>query len=70
MTRFNVPEDFREHFRTNYGPTIAAYRNIAEDPERVASLDQALADLALQNDRGTDRTVLGWEYLLLTARKR
>jgi SAM-dependent methyltransferase len=70
VRRFDVPEDFREHFRTNYGPTIAAYRNIAEDPERVASLDQALARLALQNDRGTDRTVLGWEYLLLTARKR
>jgi ubiquinone/menaquinone biosynthesis C-methylase UbiE len=70
VTRFDVPEDFREHFKTNYGPTIAAYRNIAEDPGRVASLDQALADLARRNDRGTDKTVLEWEYLLLTARKR
>ena len=70
VTRFDVPEDFREHFKINYGPTIAAYRNIAEDPERVASLDQALADLARRSDRGTDKTVLDWEYLLLTARKR
>jgi ubiquinone/menaquinone biosynthesis C-methylase UbiE len=70
VTRFDVPEDFREHFKTNYGPTIAAYRNIADDSERVASLDQALADLAQRYDRGTDKTVLDWEYLLVTARKR
>jgi ubiquinone/menaquinone biosynthesis C-methylase UbiE len=70
VTRFDVPEDFREHFKTNYGPTIATYRNIAEDPERVASLDQALADLARRNDRGNGKTVLDWEYLLVTARKR
>jgi SAM-dependent methyltransferase len=70
VTRFDVPADFREYFKTTYGPTIAAYRNIAEDLERVAALDQALADLARRHDRGTDKTVLDWEYLLLTARKR
>jgi ubiquinone/menaquinone biosynthesis C-methylase UbiE len=69
VARFDVPEDFREHFTTNYGPTIAAYRNIAEDPERVASLDQALSDLARRYDRGNGKTVLDWEYLLVTARK-
>ena len=31
--------------RRVYGPTIATYRFIADDPERVAALDQALADL-------------------------
>jgi ubiquinone/menaquinone biosynthesis C-methylase UbiE len=70
VTRFDVPEDFREHFKTNYGPTIATYRNIAADPERVASLDHALADLARRYDRGTQKTALDWEYLLLTAHKR
>jgi hypothetical protein len=70
VTRYGVPEDFREHFKTNYGPTIAAYRNIADDPERVASLDQALADLARRYDRGDGKTVLDWEYLLVAARKR
>jgi ubiquinone/menaquinone biosynthesis C-methylase UbiE len=70
VTRYGVPEDFREHFKTNYGPTIAAFRNIADDPERVASLDQALADLARRYDRGDGKTVLDWEYLLVAARKR
>ena len=70
VTRFDVPEDLREHFKTNYGPTIATYRNIADDPERVAALDRALADVARRFDRGGDRTVLDWEYLVVTARKR
>jgi ubiquinone/menaquinone biosynthesis C-methylase UbiE len=70
VTRYEVPQDFREHFKTNYGPTIAAYRNIAEDPEQVASLDQTLADLARRYDHGTGKTVLDWEFLLVTARKR
>lgn len=70
VTALDVPEDFRENFKTNYGPTIATYRNIADDPERVASLDQALADVARRFDRGVGKTVLGWEYLLVTARKR
>ena len=47
-----------------------AYRNIADDPERVAALDRDLAALAARYDRGTDATVMDWEYLLLTARTR
>ena len=39
------PVAFREYFKQNYGPTIAAYRGLAEDPERTAELDQALLDL-------------------------
>ncbi len=70
VTRCDVPEDFRENFKTHYGPTIATYRHIADDPERVAALDRALADVARRFDRGVDKTVLDWEYLLVTARKR
>ncbi len=70
VTRCDVPEDFRESFKTNYGPTIATYRNIADDAERVAALDRALADVARRFDRGEGKTVLDWEYLLVTARKR
>ena len=39
-------EEFRDFFKANYGPTIAAYRDIADDPERIAALDRALDDLA------------------------
>ena len=72
-TRFGRPEDFRDYFKANYGPTIAVYRAIADDPERTAALDAELADLARRHDLGTgssQSTVMEWEYLLLTARKR
>ncbi|HEX9041832.1 MAG TPA: class I SAM-dependent methyltransferase [Trebonia sp.] len=67
---FATPQEFRDHFKACYGPTVAAYRGIAEDPERVAALDHALTDLARRHDRGTTSTIMDWEYLLLTARRR
>ena len=67
---FGRPEDFRDYFKANYGPTIAVYRAIADDPERTAALDAELADLARRHDLGTGSTVMEWEYLLFTARKR
>ena len=65
-----APEDFRDYFKTNYGPTIAVYRGLAEDPERVAALDRDLAELARRFDIGTDSYVLDWEYLIFICRKR
>jgi SAM-dependent methyltransferase len=59
------PMAFREYFKQNYGPTIAAYRGLADDPARAAELDQALADLVARfhaPDGGID-----WEYLLVVA---
>jgi SAM-dependent methyltransferase len=69
VDRFRTPEDWREFFKAAYGPTIAVYRALGEDTERVAALDGVLAALAARYDRGTDATVMDWEYLLLTARK-
>jgi len=59
------PVGFREYFKKNYGPTIAAYRGLADDPARAAELDQALDDLVerfLVPGGGID-----WEYLLVVA---
>jgi SAM-dependent methyltransferase len=73
VDRFSRPEDFRDYFKANYGPTIAAYRGIADDPRRTAALDAELADLARRHDLAagsTGNTVMEWEYLLLTAHKR
>jgi SAM-dependent methyltransferase len=66
---FPTPEAFRDFFKRTYGPTIAVYRAIADDPARVAALDQELVDLAQRFDRGDGHTVLDWEYLLVTARR-
>ncbi len=69
VDQFGSPEDFRDYFKRNYGPTIAVYRAIADDPERVAALDRDLAELARRFDHGTGTTTMDWEYLLLTARR-
>lgn len=67
---FPTPEAWRDYWKTVYGPTIAVYRNIADDPERVAALDRDLTALAARYDRGTGATVMEWEYLIVTARRR
>ena len=67
VDRFADGDEFRDYFKENYGPTIAAYRAIADDPDRVTVLDAALADLG---NRHLDDGVMTWEYLLLTARRR
>lgn len=66
VDHFRAPEEFREYFRTNYGPTIAVYRSLADDPSRTAALDHDLVELARRFGAGD---VMEWEYLLLTARK-
>jgi SAM-dependent methyltransferase len=68
VDRFDSGASFREYFKANYGPTIAAYRGIASDPGRVAALDAALAELGDLALAGTSR--MGWEYLVVTARRR
>jgi hypothetical protein len=59
--------EFREYWKRNYGPTIAAYRFNQDQAERVADLDRDfLAFLTDWNQGGT------WEaeYLLVTGVKR
>jgi SAM-dependent methyltransferase len=60
--------DFRDYFKANYGPTIAAYRGIADNPAKVAALDADIANLG--DDARAGSTAMGWEYLLLTAHVR
>jgi SAM-dependent methyltransferase len=69
VTHYTSPEAFRDYFKTNYGPTISAYRFIADDPDRVAALDHDLAELGQRFDIGTDSYELDWEYLIFIARK-
>jgi hypothetical protein len=69
VERFATPEQFRDYFKQRYGPTVAVYNSLAAEPARVAALDRDLAELARRSDRGTDNTLMDWEYLLFTARK-
>lgn len=63
VTCFGSDGDFRRFFAANYGPTIAAYAGLVDDPNRGAQLDAALDDLARRHDRG--RGAMAWEYLLV-----
>ena len=65
VDNFNTGSAFRDFFASYYGPTIAAYRNIADDPHLTGALDQALIDLA--NHHGVTSGHLDWEYLLVVA---
>lgn len=67
---FATGEEWREFFKRAYGPTITVYRSLGDDRDRVAALDADLAALAARYDRGAGSTVMDWEYLLLTARRR
>jgi SAM-dependent methyltransferase len=70
---FTRPEQLRDYYKTNYGPTIAVYRSLADDPERAAALDRDFADLWARTDaRHRGGTGPAWEaeYLLVTGRRK
>ena len=65
------PAEFREYWKRNYGPTIAAYKFNADKPERVDALDRDFLEFLTGANRGDDQHG-AWEaeYLLVTATKR
>ncbi len=70
VDHFATPAAFRDAFKTLYGPTVAVYRHLADDPQRVAALDRDLEDLAAGHAvPGSPTFAMDWEYLLLTARR-
>jgi ubiquinone/menaquinone biosynthesis C-methylase UbiE len=64
--------EFREYWKRNYGPTIAAYRFNQDQRERVEALDRDFLRFLTKWDQATDpgRTAYDAEYLLVTAMKR
>jgi SAM-dependent methyltransferase len=62
VDRFGSAAEFRDFFASFYGPTIAAYRNVADDPARTAELDAAI--IALADSHGAATGTMQWEYLL------
>ena len=69
VSRFETPETFRDYFKSNYGPTVATYRGLANEPQRITALDQSLEELARRHDHGRGATVMDWEYMLLTCQR-
>jgi SAM-dependent methyltransferase len=70
VTAFDRPDDFGEHFKQRYGPTIAARAN-AEKEGRAEEFDQALSDFCAEWNRGSDDDArFEMEYLLTVGRRR
>jgi SAM-dependent methyltransferase len=64
ISAFERPRDYGEHFRTRYGPTIAAEAN-AKKSGREAEFDEALNRFCDDWNRGTpDRAHFEQEYLV------
>ena len=65
VDHFARPADLREYYKRHFGPTIAAYAAVADEPERLAALDRDFLELAERWNRGGTYEL---EYLLVVAR--
>jgi hypothetical protein len=67
MDHCSDPVEFREYWKRNYGPTIAAYRFNQDRPENIEALERDFLAFLTDWNRGG-----AWdaEYLLVTAIKR
>ena len=65
VDRFTTAAEFRDYFKANYGPTIAVYRYIADDPERGRGAGRRPWPNWASGTLGDG--VMEWEYLLVTA---
>jgi SAM-dependent methyltransferase len=70
VTAFERPEDFAEHFKQRYGPTIAARAN-AEREGRAGDFDRALSEFYEKWNQGSpDGARFEMEYLIAVGRRR
>jgi ubiquinone/menaquinone biosynthesis C-methylase UbiE len=72
VERAESPEAYRELFKQTFGPVVAAYASLADDPERTAALDRDFLEFAIRTNIGRPDAPAEYryEYLLVIARKR
>ena len=69
ITAFARPEDYAEHFKARYGPTIVAQANARKDG-REAEFEAALQRFCEDHDRGTpDHARFEMQYLVSVGTK-
>ena len=66
------PEEYLELFKRTFGPVVAVYASLADEPERAATLDRAFFDFVTRANRGPrgGPARYCYEYLLVVAHKR
>jgi 2-polyprenyl-6-hydroxyphenyl methylase/3-demethylubiquinone-9 3-methyltransferase len=71
VERAESPHDYRELFKKRFGPFVATYASLADDPDRAAALDRDFLDFATRFNRGASEgpAEYPYEYRLVLARK-
>jgi SAM-dependent methyltransferase len=71
VSLFERPTEPREYFKERYGPTIVAYRNVADEPDRVEALDAAIDALFARTNLAAAGQPARYEleYLLAVGRR-
>jgi ubiquinone/menaquinone biosynthesis C-methylase UbiE len=66
------PAEYRDLYKRTFGPVVAAFASVEDDPERSANLDREFLEFATDANVGPPEgpTELRFEYLLVLARKR
>ncbi|HEU0305221.1 MAG TPA: class I SAM-dependent methyltransferase [Gaiellaceae bacterium] len=66
------PREYCGFFKETFGPAVAVYASLADQPERAAELDREFLDFATRSNRGAPGhpAEYEYEYLLVVARKR
>lgn len=69
VERATSPAAYCEFFKRTFGPVAGIYASLADEPDRVAALDEAFLDYARRADSGPagGPTELRYEYLLVLA---
>jgi ubiquinone/menaquinone biosynthesis C-methylase UbiE len=64
------PGAYRELFKATFGPVVAIYSSLADQPDRLAALDHDLLEFATSANRGAPDgpAEYHYEYLLVVAR--
>ena len=71
VEHFATPAELIDYYKENFGPTIMAYKSLADDPARTAELDAALLGFAERmNLAGPgERARFEFEYVIVVARR-
>jgi SAM-dependent methyltransferase len=71
VERAHSPRDYCELFKRTFGPVVAIYQTLADQPDRLAALERDFLEFATHSNRGTPGSAAEYhyEYLLVVARK-
>jgi ubiquinone/menaquinone biosynthesis C-methylase UbiE len=72
VERAASPRAYLDLFKQTFGPMVAIYGSLADQPERAAALDRDFLEFVGRSNRGAPKgpVQIPYDYLLVVARKR